>query len=294
MTLPALAVKNSGWGGRGYKNPVTGDGRVVPSITTVLKAEAKPAIAQWVADQTAGFAIANAQSLLTHSDDWGFKLLRWYHKRTPREIVPGIDLNSYHTGVLEDASEMGSWGHEWVQADIAPPEWGLEYPDTDKAHDSHWEMVEAWNQFKSEHDIKPHFIERTVWHGELGYAGTLDGVWEIDGKYCLMDIKTSRGLYTSTWMQLAALLNAPEMFTPQEDDTYAALKDWQLPVEEVGVLHLRPRDVDYRGNDMPAFCRWVPAQDLDAHFRAFKGLLAYGEAQRDVRVAEREREKLNG
>lgn len=291
MTLPALAVANSGWGGRGYKNPVTEGHEVVPSITTVLKAEAKPAIAQWTADQTAGFAVANAQSLLTHSDDWGFKMLRWYHKRAPKEITPDLDLNNYYTGVLDDASEMGSWTHEWIQRDIAPADWGLEYPDTAKAHDSHWEMVEQWDRFKSEHDIRPHFIERTVWHGELGYAGTLDGVWEIDGKYCLMDIKTSRGLYTSTWMQLAALYNAPEMFVPQPDDSYAALRDWQLPVQEVGVLHVRPRDVDHRGNDMPAFCKWVPAKDLDHHFRAFQGLLMYGQAQRDVRVAERERGK---
>ena len=291
MTLPALAVKNSGWGGRGYKNPVTQDGRVVPSVTTVLKAEAKPAIAQWTADQTAGFAIANATSLMTRSDEWGFKMLRWYHKRQPKDFGPELDIDNYHSGVLDDASELGTWQHEYIQADVVPE---LDYPDFEQAHNMHWEMVEAWNNFAAQHEIKPHYTERTVWNEELGYAGTLDGLWEIDGKMCLMDIKTSRGLYTSTWMQLAALLNAPEMFVPQDDDTYTAVRDWQLPVEEVGVLHVRPNDVDWRGNFMPAYCEWVPAKDLDHHFRAFKGLLAYGEAQRDVRLAEREREKMNG
>lgn len=288
MTLPALAVPNSGWGGRGYKNPVTGGKRVVPSITTVLKAEAKDALVQWAVDQTAGFAVANAHKLLTMSEERGFKMLRYLPKQV-KNIEPGMDLNSYHTGVLNDASEMGSWTHEWIQADVEGSD--LEYPDTDKAHDSHWEMVAEWDKFKSEHDIKPHFIEKTVWHEELGYAGTLDGVWEIDGKYCLMDIKTSRGLYTSTWMQLAALLNAPEMFVPQGDDSYTSLRDWQKPVEEVGVLHIRPNDVSWDGRHMPAFCRWVPAQDLDLHFTAFQGLLQYGQAQRDVRLATKEREK---
>lgn len=291
MTLPALAVKNTGWGGRGYKNPVSGDGRVVPSITTVLKAESKPALVQWAVDQTAGFAVANAHKLLTMSEASGFKFLRYLPKQN-KGIEPGMDLNSYHSGVLDDASEMGSWTHEYIQADV--PGSTLEYPDPDKAHDSHWEMVAQWDKFKSEHDIRPHYTERTVWHGEAGYAGTLDGLWEFDGKMCLMDIKTSRGLYTSTWMQLAALFNAPEMFVPQDDDSYVAVKDWQLPVEEVGVLHIRPNDVAWNGKPMDAFCRWVPAKDLDKHFRAFQGLLAYGEAQRDVRLAEREREKLNG
>lgn len=292
MTLPALAVKNSGWGGRGYKNPVTGDGRIVPSITTVLKAESKPAIAQWAADQTAGWAVANAEQLLTHSEDWGYKMLRWYYKREVTEFDSNLQIHNYHQGVLSDASEMGSWLHEYIQADVDGSD--LPYPDMDDVPQAYWDMVEAWNGFKAEHDVRAHFTERTVWSGELGYAGTMDGIWEFDGKLCLMDIKTSRGLYTSTWMQLAALWNAKEMFVPQEDDTYASLTGWQAPLEGVGVLHVRPTDWNTKNEQMDPFCRWVPAQDLDAHFRAFKGLLAYGEAQRDVRLATRAREKLNG
>lgn len=291
MTLPALAVKNSGWGGRGYRNPVTGDKTVVPSITTVLKAEAKPAIAQWAADQTAGWAVANAEKLLTQSEDWGYRMLRWYYKREVTKFDSELQINNYHSGVLNDASEMGSWVHEYIQADVDGS--NLPYPDMDDVADSHWQMVEAWNSFKAEHDVRAHFTERTVWHGGLGYAGTMDGIWEFDGKLCLMDIKTSRGLYTSTWMQIAALMNAEEMFVPQDDDTYMSLTGWQEPLEGVGILHVRPQDWDTKNQSMDPFCRWVPAQDLDQHFRAFKGLLAYGEAQRDVRLLEREREKMN-
>lgn len=292
MTLPALAVKNSGWGGRGYKNPVTGDDRIVPSITTVLKAESKPAIEQWTANQTAAFAVANAESLLTHSEDWGYKALRFYSNRKPK-LDGTVDITNYYQGVLSDAAEMGTWLHEYVQADVDGSD--LPYPQMESVYPGYWEMVEAWNAFKSEHDIKPHYTERTVWNGELGYAGTLDGIWEFDGKLCLMDIKTSRGLYTSTWMQLAALLNANEMFVPQADDSYMSLTGWQDPIEEIGVLHIRPEDWnDYKRTPMDAFCRWVPAQDLDLHFEAFKGLLSYGSAQRRVRLAENERKKMNG
>lgn len=288
MTLPKLAVANSGWGGRGYKNPVSGSGRIVPSITTVLKAEAKPAIAQWAANQTAAYAVANVDQLLTRSEDVGYKMLRFFWNRTPK-VDSTTDIFNYHEGVLDDASEMGTWLHEYVQADVdgsTDP-----YPDLDAAHDSHWEMVEEWNAFKAEHDIRAHFTEKTVWNEELGYAGTLDGVWEFDGKLCLMDIKTSRGLYTSTWMQLAALWNSPEMFMPQENDTYASLTGWQKPIEGIGVLHVRPKDWDHRGRPMDAFCKWVPAQDLDQHFTAFRGLLQYGEAQKELRALEKARGK---
>lgn len=288
MTLPKLAVANSGWGGRGYKNPVSGSGRIVPSITTILKAESKPAIAQWVANQTAAYAVANVDTLLTRSDDMGYKMLRFFWNRKPK-VNSETDIFNYHEGVLEDAAEMGTWLHEYVQADVDGSQ--EDYPDLDVAHDSHWEMVEEWNKFKAEHDIRAHHTEKTVWNEELGYAGTLDGLWEFDGKLALMDIKTSRGLYTSTWMQLAALWNAPEMFMPQGEDEYASLTGWQKPIEQIGVLHVRPRDWDSRGNAMDAFCKWVPANDLDLHFTAFQGLLKYGEAQKAVRLAEKEREK---
>lgn len=291
MTLPALAVKSSGWGGRGYKNPVTEDKRVVPSITTVLKAESKPAIAQWAANQTAGYAVANAEQLLTHSEEWGYKMLRFFWNRTPK--LDGTDhILNYHQGVLEDAADMGTWMHEYIQADVNGSD--LPYPDMDKAMDPHWEMVAEWEKFKSEHDVSPHMTERTVWNGEAGYAGTLDGVWQIDGRMVLMDIKTSRGLYSSTWMQLAALWNAKEMFMPEDDDTYSSLTGWQKPIEDIGVLHVRPTDLDSRNQHMPAFCRWVPASDLDVHYEAFMGLLQYGAAQKKVRELERTREKMNG
>lgn len=290
MTLPALAVKNSGWGGRGYKNPVTGDKRVVPSITTVLKSEAKPALVQWGVDQTAGFAVANAHRLMTMSDTSAFKMLRWIPRKEIASVEPGMDLNSYHTGVLSDASEMGTWMHEWIQGDVVPE---LDYPDTDAAHEVYWDMVTEWGTFASKHEIVPHCTERTVWHDELGYAGTLDGLWEIDGKVTLLDIKTSRGLYSSTWMQLAALRAAPEMFVPQDDDTYASIRDWQLAVEDVAVIHVRPRDWDNQNREMAPFCKLVrPKASLDTYFRGFEALLNYGQAiTRDVAAEEKEWEK---
>lgn len=288
MTLPKLAVAQSGFGGRGYKNPVTGRAEIVPSITTVLKSENKPALVQWAVDQTAGWAVANATSLLTHSEDWGFKFLRWYHKRTPDITDATLDIHNYHEGVRDDAADMGTAIHEWIQADLTP---GLQFPNLDKQGDMFWQMVDKWEAFKKGKEIIAHHTERTVW-SSLGYAGTFDGVWSIDGKYCLMDIKSSRGLYESTWMQLSALFNAEEMFEPQDDDTYAAIWDWQKPVEEIGVLHIRPEDWDNKGKRMEPFCKWVVMPNPhEVYFNGFKGLLQYKHAMRELQVLEREREK---
>lgn len=289
MTLPKLAVAQSGYGGRGYKNPVTGDKRVVPSVTTVLKAENKPALIQWAVDQTAGYAVANATSLLSHSEDWGFKFLRWYHKRTAKIENKDIDLNNYHEGVRDDAADMGTAIHEWIQADLVP---GLQYPDLSQQGEPFWQMVDKWEQWRKGKEIIPHFTERTVWNDTAGYAGTFDGAWEVDGVYSLMDIKSSRGIYDSTWMQVAALYFAETLFEPQDDDTYTALHDWQLPVKKLHVLHIRPNDWDNNGKAMPAHCKWLEMPNPpEAYYKAFSGLLNYQHAMRELRLSEAERNK---
>lgn len=289
MTLPALAVANSGYGGRGYKNPVTKDKLILPSITTVLKAENKPALIQWAVDQTAGYAVANATSLLTKSEDWGFKFLRYFHKRVAPIEGEGVDLHSYYNGVRDDAADAGTAIHEWIQADTVPE---LQYPDTSLFGDHHWQMIEKWDAWRQGKEIIPHFTERTVWNEQVGYAGTFDGLWEIDGVHTLMDIKTSRGLYDSTWMQLSALYNAPTLFEPQADDTYVALHKWQLPVEDIRVLHVRPNDWDSRGNAMEAFVKWVQIPNRqELYFEQFKGLVQYKHAERALRQAEKEAAK---
>lgn len=291
MTLPKLAVAQSGFGGRGYRNPVTGDKRTVPSITTVLKAESKDALVQWAVDQTAGYAVANAASLLGKSEDYGFKMLRWYYKREAPIEGAGVDLHSWHEGVRDDAADMGTAIHEWIQADTVP---ALQYPDLSNQGEPFWQMVEMWEEFKKGKEIEPYYTEHTVWHDELGYAGTFDGVWRINDKYCLMDIKSSRGLYSSTWMQLSALYSAPEVFIEDaENDRYTSLRDWQLPVNEIGVLHIRPQDWDNRGREMNPFCKWVslPQAEVPVHFKSFQGLLQYKNAQRELQLMQKEAAK---
>ena len=288
MTLPALATKQSGFGGRGYKNPVTGDGRIVPSVTTILGAEAKPALVQWAVNQTAAYAVANVDQLMSRSEEVGYNYLRWYWNRKVDPDAPGLEIRNYHTGVLNDAAEQGTWIHEWIQADVVP---GLKYPDTENMNQFHWDMVEAWEKWKAGKTIEPIWTETTVWNGEEGYAGTFDGMWRIDGVTYLMDIKSSRGVWNSAWMQLAALRNAPEAFVAQEDETYIALRDWQAPVEAVGVLHIRPRDIDNNGREMAPFCKWIEGTDEEFHLESFRGLLQYKNAQRALQLAVREREK---
>lgn len=276
MAEPELAVKQSGFGGRGYKHPLTG--RIVPSVTTVLKAANKPAITQWAVDQTAAYAVANIDSLMNRSELQGWGFLRFFHKRNPLPLEDGTDIRNFHIGVLDDAAELGTSTHNWIEADVDP---NMPFPDTTLESESFWQMVAVWNKFKSEHVIEAVYTELTVWNEIEGYAGTLDGLWLIDGKLYLLDLKTSRGIWPEHSMQLAALRNAKTMLVKQDDGTYKELP-FDLDIENVGMLHIRPDDVETNGQPKPAYIELVEAQDLDLHWEAFKGLLRYKKAERAI------------
>ena len=295
MTDPELAVRNSGWGGRGYILPADswegakkvkgssgnfiparldwgGNTTIVPSVTTVLKAAAKPAIEQWVADQTAAYAVANVDELLRRTETQGWGFLRWYHKREPQPLEEGFDIRNYASGVLNDSAELGTQVHEWIEADVDP---SCSFPEVDNLGDMFWEMQEEWEKFSAKHFIMPVRTECTVWNHQFGYAGTFDGLWNIDGEDWLLDIKTARSLWPDHMMQLAALMSGETYFTKQEDGTWVE-DDFRPLVENVryGFLHVRPNDVDTHGNPIPAFVRLEEASHLDLRFEQFKGYLA--------------------
>lgn len=296
MTAPVFRVSASGLGGSGYRHP--GTGRIVPGVTTVLKQGAKPAIVQWAVDQTASYAVANIDALLGRTQEQGWGYLRWYHKRNPLPLEDGIDLRNYHLGVLDDAAELGTAMHEWAQADVDDA--GV-YPDTTMEPEAFWQMVGAWSGWLEQNFVECLVTEGTVWSDTEGYAGTFDGLWRINGKLYLIDIKTSRGIWPDHLMQLAALKNAETLFVNVEGEwkTVKGEKTWvgsydevewdTSPIEGYGFIHIRPDDVDNKGNPIPAYCEFVEATDLDVYYDKFKGLLQC--AKGDLILKEREKER---
>jgi len=254
MSGPKLRVRSSGHGGSGYKHPHTGS--LVPGVTTVLRKLEKPAIAQWAVDNTAAFAVANIDSLLSRTEEQGFGFLRWYWKRDP---IKGDtdDIRNYSNGVLNDA------------ANLAPQHF--------------WEMVAEWDKWKLDNDVKPLLTETTFWSAQYGYAGTADGLWEVNGETILVDVKTSRNVWDEHYMQLAALGACDTMLVESSEDVWV---ESEIPgFQKYALLHIRPSDTDKTGNPMLPFCRleFVDMDEMPDHFEAFLGLLAVSEAQNRVR-----------
>lgn len=275
MSEPKLRVRSSGHGGSGYKHPETG--KIVPGVTTVLKKLDKPGVLQWAVDNTAAYAVANIDGLLNRTEEQGWGFLRWYWKRDPL-ASDDQDIRNYSAGVLNNAAELGTLMHDWIAAEHDD----LPYPDVTLAPPHFWEMVAQWDAWKVEHKITPIMTETTFWSHQYGYAGTADGLWEIDGVRTLLDVKTSRNVWDEHFMQLAAL-GACDTYLIESDNKWT---EQELPgFSQYALLHIRPSDTTKNGEPMEPFCRLevVDMEEIPLHFEAFVGLLAVSEAQNKVR-----------
>lgn len=320
MTHPKLATPKSGWGGRGYKIP--GREGTYPSVTTVLKQVAKPGLLQWIADQTAAFAVMNISYLMSHAEEVSWRFLRFYWSRDKE--LSGSAVRLYHESVKNDAADMGTNIHEIIQADLdgtiePPAAYAIE---TDQ-------MIEAWDHFFATHEIVSHRQEFTMVNDTIGVAGTADEDWTItckhpamqraDGSegYCLdpvspgpfralVDLKSSRHTWPEHGYQLAGLAHGEAMMVEVTERTPGAMKHqkteggkkittWWLEVapptwERYALVHIRPKDLDPKGNDMAPFCKIVDlTEDMDLYWMGFQGAMLLAKADKGLNERGRTR-----
>lgn len=67
-----------------------------------------------------------------------------------------------------------------------------------------WAMFERYVDFRSRFPFVTDCIELNIISKEVGFAGTIDRVINLNGQKILLDIKTSNAIYPSYWLQLAA------------------------------------------------------------------------------------------
>lgn len=240
---------------RQYWYPLTPEGepdQIVFSVTTVLGMIEKGALKQWYADQVAAKIAANPDASFTRTEGEVFNFFRWAG-----------------SNALKEAGELGDHLHSYAEADLGGKPQEPYWPD---ARDQ--QLQDLWHELRWAHNLEAEHLEVTAWSHKHGYAGTLDGLGWLDGKYTLWDIKTSRNLWEEHKEQLAALGNADELLTEPEP-----LK-WQRvdmpPIEQYAILRVRPDDIDSKGNPVPGF--WAvhtyPVEEINDYFPTFLGALA--------------------
>lgn len=303
MAQPKLAAVSSGHGGRGYKNPFTGE--VVPGVTTVLKRLSNEGLINWHIEQTALHAVTHVDELLSRSEEAGVRYLQYFSRRLKPSDLDDKERTVFTAaqGVLSDAADLGNFMHDYMEDDLND-----EFPEEPWREDQA-EMILAWEQFREENELEVVQTEATVFGN--GWAGTFDAILWINGKLYLIDFKTSRAVQDSHYFQLSALGSSLSMAIEVPEGTEGAVYHKIAPsigkyhggqvdswwVEAVvpeftnyGIIRVRPDDWDTKGNFIPAHVELheVPQEVIDAGFKVFETTLSTSYALREFDRVKKE------
>lgn len=90
-----------------------------------------------------------------------------------------------------------------------------------------WAMFERYVEFSNNFQHEIIMMESHMISEQLGFAGTVDRVIDMNGNRMLMDIKTSNAVHDSYWLQLAAY--------------HRLLMEYGQEVDSVGILWLNAK-----------------------------------------------------
>jgi len=177
--------------GRGHSYLI--DGQKADGVTTLIgDGLAKPALINWSANATAGYAV-------DHWDELG---------QLP--ISKRLDtLKSARYADRDEAGRRGTEVHRLAEQLIQGHE--VDVPESLAGH------VESCVRFLDEWEPVPILTETVVAHRKWRYCGTTDGVIRLrDGRVAIDDWKTARsGIFPDAALQLAAYAHA-EIYLDQE------------------------------------------------------------------------------
>lgn len=223
--MAARLVRRNYGRGHGYKL----DGQKLVGVTTALSVLDKPALRDWYARTAAERAVDEWDELAQLPISQRLERIRWGARdKVQAAALRGTDIHSY--------GEKLAHGEE------------VEIPD------EHRGPVEAYARWLDRWDVETIATETPLCHTKHLYGGTADlwgKVGALDGATCLLDVKTGKGVYNETGLQLAAYRYADLMVVDGEE---VAVPE----VEHVLVAHVLPDDV-----------RTVPAVADEKTFRDF-------------------------
>lgn len=311
MSSPKLSVAASGYEGRGYADILgTNDGKALMGITTAAGFEDKSGLRAWERQQIAAFAVTHIDEIAAKDEEVAYRYLQAVPKfLTPEkhdELPLDQDIWNAAEVALSDAGEAGTWMHEYIEAYFSDA-----FPEQ-PLRDDHYQMVEAFHEWESQHDIEVIALERTV-YGDR-YAGTADFFAKIDGVTTLVDWKTSRKIQSSHKMQLAAIGASHSALREVSENTPGAIKHKLQPKvsEEYGgqkfawfleealpdfqqyaVVQIRPGDIGKYGEWIDPFCKMhvISQPEIEAAWDLFKACRDGRLAQRALKDAEKEASK---
>jgi hypothetical protein len=181
---------------KGKRHYPLSDGTLVPSVSTFLGVLPKPALEKWKIKQV-------AEAAVKYKPQW---------EALPEEAA--IDLLTGGKLGSTKARDNGDTVHKILEDLFMGRQ-----PDIPEGFER---VVDVYERFTSDYEVKVLAVEPEVRSYSLLYAGSLDWIGWINGELVVLDWKSGAGLYGSTAYQLAAyamadkiVINGEEQEMPQ-------------------------------------------------------------------------------
>lgn len=201
MVLRRVTVERAG------RHYVTPDGRMLPSVTTILQAIGKPALINWAAKVEREMVIEAAANLWVDAPVTK-KMSRVAYIAT---LTDRIGKTKAHQKALAKAGEIGSEAHSLIEWNLRT-ELGQKVGPQPKISDQAMWAFMAFEEWRKTAGLIPKAMEQMIWNPRHGYAGTMDllGLVTLEGKPCaaVLDWKTGKAIYAEAALQNAAYVRA--------------------------------------------------------------------------------------
>lgn len=177
------------------------NGKVTYGVTSVKDVIAKPALMYW------------AVNVAVEQMRRDFKPGVAYDELQVEQFLDSA--KTAHRKRTQEAASIGQLAHGWISDYVMALANGKPAPDL-PVNERAKSAVNAFLEFTKKHNITITSSERKIYSIESDYAGTLDAEGMVDGVKCVIDFKTSSGIYPEYFIQTAAYVKAREEETGEK------------------------------------------------------------------------------
>ena len=176
------------------------DGDPLPSVTHILSCLGKPALINWAANQERTLVMEASADLYKDVAKLSKPLIRTAYLTT---LQARVGKTKAHQRELAKASDIGTQVHHLIEWKLRVSLGEVVGPEPRVVDDAQWAFM-AWEDWARAVNLKPRFIEQTVFSRTYGYAGTMDLFAEVNGETRLIDFKTGKAIYAEAYLQNVA------------------------------------------------------------------------------------------
>ncbi len=176
------------------------DGLALPSVTHILGCIGKPALINWAANQERTLVSEASADLYEDLVKLPKPMSRPSYLTTLQGRIGKVKA---HQRELAKAGEIGTQAHKLIEWNLRRALGQEAGPEPRVVDDAQWAFM-AFQDWAGSVNLKPLFIEQTVFSRLHGYAGTMDLLAEVNGQPMLVDFKTGKAIYAEAHLQNAA------------------------------------------------------------------------------------------